>query len=158
MGFNDLSQVLGLFILLFVGLGFLIAGIFFIYSDYSVLKSWKPIKAIVVNSFVESDYDSDGYLTYFPCVNYKYTFKEITGTGLWCNYSSSDEQSTQKMLTRYFPGSGIDILVDQKKPQNSRVKSDINPFNEVNLIFTGFGVVFTICSAAAIYFLWYNHN
>lgn len=151
MSSNYLKVLLGPTIFLFIGLIFFSAGIYFIYSDYEAIKSWKQIKANVLNSSIQSDYDLDWYVYYIPHITYTYSFKGAKHNGSCCEYSSiyssGEKKYVENFVNRYPTGSGIDILFDPKEPQKSKVKGDVNPFNEINLVFAGFGAAFVLVGA-----------
>jgi hypothetical protein len=143
---------------LFLGLIFLILGIYLMYSDYSLLKSWKQVKAVVINYSDEIDYDSDNilystpfFLSYPPCLDYMYSINGPTYNGSYCSSSRSTKEEIEKFIKRYHPGSSIDVLVDPKDPQNSRVKDDVNPFNWANLMIVGMGVLSMLVGAISTY-------
>jgi len=128
--------------LLLIGLGLLsLAG----YNIYKNLTTpWHLVTGYVESSEVVKHTTSDG-VTWSPLVLYNYTYlgKHFEGT-YRLGYSSSDYGESQRVVSRYPPGTKIQVKVNPSNLSDSRIKQDFFSENSEWLFVSALGLVFTL--------------
>ncbi|MFH1785124.1 MAG: DUF3592 domain-containing protein [Candidatus Micrarchaeota archaeon] len=140
----------GAILFVLFSMAFFLVGIYMVFSEVLIQKTWQQIHANVESSYVESDYDPDGSY-YWPVIEYSYRYNGKNYEGSCCQNSFFDNDEAEEFVTNTIGNERIEIYINPNNPSESRLKDDLHPFNIANMVVLAIGALLTISSLVHLY-------
>ena len=131
-----------------IGSLLILLGVWLTYSELSTQNDWVSSTGMVqksgVREFIQERRDGGNTMEitmYRPKVNYSYEFEGKQFVGTCCSFSSNIRGQAEDYVNKHPEGTTLDIFVNSKKPELSRVGEEKGTPLMIFLALIAFGII-----------------